>query len=34
MYYNEEHKQKVENRGDNYKYIGSYKANEITGIET
>lgn len=30
MYYNEEHKQKVENRGDNYKYIGSYKANEIT----
>ena len=30
MYYNEKHKQRVENRGDNYKYIGSYKSKEIT----
>ena len=30
MYFNEEHKQRVINRGDNYKYIGTYKRNEIT----
>lgn len=30
MYYNEKHKQMVENRGDAYEYIGSYKSNEIT----
>lgn len=30
MYINEEHKYKVENRGDNYQYIGSYKSDEIT----
>lgn len=30
MYCNEKHKQMVENRGDNYKYIGTYKCNEIT----
>lgn len=30
MYINEEHKYKVENRGDNYQYIGSYKSNEVT----
>lgn len=30
MYINEEHKYKVENRGDNYQYIGSYKSDEVT----
>ena len=30
MYYNEEHKNSVEKRGDGYTYIGSYKCNEIT----
>lgn len=30
MYFNEKHKQMVENRGDGYEYIGSYKCNEIT----
>ena len=30
MYYNSEHKQMVENRGDEYTYIGSYKSKEIT----
>ena len=30
MYYNEEHKQRVENRGDGYTYIGTYKCGEIT----
>ena len=30
MYFNEKHKQMVENRGDNYKYIGSYKSKEIS----
>lgn len=30
MYYNEEHKHMVENRGDAYEYIASYKSNEIT----
>lgn len=30
MYYNEEHKRKVEERGDGYEYIGSYKSKEIT----
>ena len=30
MYINEEHKYKVENRGDNYQYIGSYKRDEVT----
>ena len=30
MYINEEHKYKVENRGDNYQYIGSYKKGEVT----
>ena len=30
MYINEEHKYKVENRGDNYRYIGSYKKGEVT----
>lgn len=30
MYYNENHNQKVLKRKDNYKYIGSYRANEIT----
>lgn len=30
MYYNEEHKQRVINRGDNYTYIGSYRTKEIT----
>ena len=29
MYFNEKHKEKVENRGDGYIYIGSYKSNEI-----
>lgn len=30
MYFNEKHKQRVINRGDNYEYIGSYKYNEET----
>lgn len=30
MYFNEEHKQRVINRGDNYTYIGSYRTKEIT----
>lgn len=30
MYFNEKHKEKVENRGDNYIYIGSYHRNEAT----
>ena len=30
MYFNEKHNQMVENRGDNYTYIGSYKSGEIT----
>lgn len=30
MYFNEKHKQRVIDRGGNYKYIGSYKTNEIT----
>ena len=30
MYFNEEHKRKVEERGDGYKYIGSYKCKEVT----
>ncbi len=30
MYYNEEHKNIVEKRGDGYTYIGSYKCNEVT----
>lgn len=30
MYYNEEHKKLVEERGDGYTYIGSYHRNEIT----
>ena len=30
MYYNEEHKKKVIERGDGYTYIGSYRCNEIT----
>lgn len=30
MYYNEKHKQRVIDRGDGYKYIGTYKCNEIT----
>ena len=30
MYFNEEHNQRVINRGDNYTYIGSYKKNEET----
>lgn len=30
MYFNLEHKHRVENRGDNYTYIGTYKCNEIT----
>ena len=30
MYHNEEHKEKVENRGDGYIYIGSYHCGEIT----
>lgn len=30
MYFNEKHRQRVINRGDNYEYIGSYKTNEIT----
>ena len=27
MYYNEKHAKVVEQRGDNYQYIGSYKRN-------
>lgn len=30
MYFNLEHKQRVEQRGDNYTYIGSYRTKEIT----
>lgn len=30
MYFNEKHKERVENRGDGYTYIGSYRTNEIT----
>lgn len=30
MYYNEKHKKIVESRGDNYKYVGSYKTKEKT----
>ena len=30
MYFNEKHKEKVENRGDSYVYIGSYHRNEVT----
>lgn len=30
MYFNLEHKQRVEQRGDGYSYIGSYKRNEVT----
>lgn len=30
MYYNEEHKKRVKERGDGYEYIGSYRCNEIT----
>lgn len=30
MYFNEKHKEKVENRGDGYIYIGSYRCGEIT----
>jgi hypothetical protein len=30
MYFNEEHNQRVIDRGDNYTYIGSYKCNEVT----
>lgn len=30
MYFNEEHKRKVEERGDRYTYIGSYDGKEIT----
>ena len=30
MYFNEKHKEKVENRGDGYIYIGSYDGKEIT----
>ena len=30
MYYNEEHKRRVESRGDGYTYIGSYHWNEVT----
>ena len=30
MYFNEEHKEKVESRGDGYTYIGSYRTNEET----
>lgn len=30
MYFNLEHKQMVENRGDAYEYLGSYKCGEIT----
>ena len=30
MYYNKEHEEKVNNRGDGYIYIGSYKCGEKT----
>ena len=30
MYYNKEHEEKVNNRGDGYIYIGSYKTKEVT----
>lgn len=30
MYYNKKHEEIVNNRGDGYKYIGSYKWNEET----
>ena len=30
MYYNEEHKKKIIERGDGYTYIGSYHRNEET----
>ena len=30
MYYNEKHAKVVEQRGDNYQYIGSYRSNEAT----
>ena len=30
MYFNEKHKEKVENRGDGYVYIGSYHCGEMT----
>lgn len=30
MYFNLEHKHRVEQRGDGYSYIGSYKRNEVT----
>ena len=30
MYYNEEHKRRVKERGDGYTYIGSYHRNEET----
>ena len=30
MYYNEEHKKLVKERGDGYTYIGSYHRNEET----
>ena len=30
MYFNEEHKKKVIERGDGYTYIGSYKFKEVT----
>ena len=30
MYFNEKHKERVENRGDGYIYIGSYRRNEET----
>lgn len=30
MYYNEKHKHRVEQRGDGYTYLGSYKSKEIT----
>ena len=29
MYYNEKHAKVVEQRGDNYQYIGSYKKGDI-----
>lgn len=30
MYFNEKHKERVENRGDGYAYVGSYHKNEVT----
>lgn len=30
MYFNEKHKERVENRGDGYIYIGSYHCGEVT----